>query len=302
MGRSTFYDQDLASINIEADSTFSGGVYPTRITFSTMKTSVSLERMRIDSLGNVGIRTTTPVASLHVSGAYGSNAAVIVDQLNNGDILAASASGTTKFVISNTGAVTIGNSTDGLVFSPTTANNSVYSGAARPTKTITLSPEYAGAVLTASGSATTNGSMTSDASPSANFRTYYEWTSTQASLNDYTVAVRVTLPQDFGAWVTGNSITVNFNTASTNNTTNKLDVYVYNPSSSTTTPVTYKLSNVSGTDKTWTNVNITDTELNNGITWNTAGQTATFYLKMYASGTYNYTQIGNIVLNYKAKF
>ena len=36
--------------------------------------------------------------------------------------------------------------------------------------------------------------------------------------------------------------------------------------------------------------------------WDAAGETAVIYLKMKASGTYNNVQVGDIVLNYLAKF
>ncbi len=53
--------------------------------------------------GLFGLGTVSPVAQLQVNGTNGSNATVIINQGNNGDILAASASGTTKFVIKNNG-------------------------------------------------------------------------------------------------------------------------------------------------------------------------------------------------------
>ena len=51
----------------------------------------------------MGLGTSAPTAILHVSGGYGSNAAVIINQLNSGDLLTASASGVTKFRITNNG-------------------------------------------------------------------------------------------------------------------------------------------------------------------------------------------------------
>jgi hypothetical protein len=71
------------------------------------KNSLGLKgtRMTIDGYGNVGIGTTDPTAPLHVSGSYGSNAATIIDQQNSGDLLTASAAGTTRFILDNNGYV-----------------------------------------------------------------------------------------------------------------------------------------------------------------------------------------------------
>ena len=52
------------------------------------------------------IGSTSTNASLSVAGSYGSNAALIVDQLNNGNIFTASASGTTQFTIASNGDIT----------------------------------------------------------------------------------------------------------------------------------------------------------------------------------------------------
>lgn len=269
----------------------------------------------IAPLANFDVRANVgTVAIASVSGRT-SYAGFVVDNAGNagaGDLFTASASGATRFIIAQNGTVTIGNSTDGLVFNPV-SGGPTYSGNARPSKVITLSAEYPGAVLTASGSATINGSMTSDASSSAalsNFTTYYEWSSTQTSLQDYTVAVRVKLPQDFGDFdaTANNAIKISFNTASTVNTTNKLDVFIYNADTALSkpgNPVVYRQAQVSGTGKTWTTVNIDRSDLIDnaeGFVSPAAGDVMVIYLKMYASGTYNYTQVGDIVINYKSIF
>jgi len=271
-----------------------------------------------DTLDNaIGIGTNLPLATLDIRGLTGttsiasvsgrtSYAALVVDNAGNagvGDLFTASASGATRFVIAQNGTVTIGTSTNGLIFNPI-SGGPTYNGTARILKTITLSPEYAGAILTASNSANINGSMTSDASPSASWRTYYEWTSTDTNLNDYTVAVRVTLPNDFSDWQVNNALSIDYETASSLATTNKFDLIIYNPSDpKPSTPVVMRTANVSVTGKTWSTLNIPNSALTAGTAqWDIASQSATFYIKMYASGTYNYVHIGDIDLNYIAKF
>lgn len=58
----------------------------------------------------IGSSTNTP-AVLSVSGGIGNNAAAIINQTNDGDILAASASGVTKFIVDKNGGVGIGTTT-----------------------------------------------------------------------------------------------------------------------------------------------------------------------------------------------
>ena len=170
-------------------------------------------------------------------------------------------------------------------------------------KTLVYSPEYEGAIPTASGSANITGNLTSDASPSANFRTYYEWSSTSSSLQDYTVMVRITLPSDFSTWATSNALQINFNTNLTTTDTNKLDVTIYNPGDHASNVVRQVTAQASGTAKTWTAVTIDDSELDDATSpdWDAAGETAVIYLKMYAKATGNYVQVGDIVLNYTAQ-
>jgi site-specific recombinase XerD len=67
-------------------------------------------RMTINPVGNVGIGTNSPLAPLHINGTYGSNAALIVDQRNNGDLFTASYSGTTKFTLTNGGGIALAGS------------------------------------------------------------------------------------------------------------------------------------------------------------------------------------------------
>jgi parallel beta-helix repeat protein len=68
--------------------------------------SSGITRMILDSTGRLGLGTITPQALLHVNGGdYGGNALAIFNQTgtSTNDILAASSSGVTKFVIKNDG-------------------------------------------------------------------------------------------------------------------------------------------------------------------------------------------------------
>lgn len=65
--------------------------------------------LKITSTGLVGISTTSPAHLLHIDGGNGGNASLVVNQTEStGDIFSASASGTPKFVIDNSGKVGIG--------------------------------------------------------------------------------------------------------------------------------------------------------------------------------------------------
>ncbi len=191
-----------------------------------------------------------------------------------------------------------------------------YAGSARPAKSIKLSPEYQGAILTASASATTVGTLTSDAvrDSTEGWENYYEWTSTQASLQDYTVAIKFTLPSDFSAWATSDAIKVNFVTEVTTNTKNKLDITLYNMTSTPDTPVAQVVTQASGTNAVWTSASFDDTLLDDGSgpDLDTAGQTGVLFLKVYSlldavnctGGVNNgcYVRLGDIQLSYLAKF
>ena len=170
------------------------------VPFTSVETGAVANTLYLKA-GNVGIGTTAPGANLEVLGETSSVASVsaitsgyglkfigddtngaIIQSLRNGT-LTIGGDKTGNIVFSprdGSGAVTIGSTTNGLVFDVTNSGPTYY-GTARPTKKIILSPEYSGATLTASGSATITGNMTADASPSASWRTYYEWSSSETS-------------------------------------------------------------------------------------------------------------------------
>ncbi|GEM_PF-1444999 len=171
------------------------------------------------------------------------------------------------------------------------------------TKVVTLHPEFPGATLTANGSATINGTMTSDVTGSADgWKNFYEWNSSQTSLQDYTVAVRFKLPSDFSSWATSNAIVVNYVTESTANTNNKIDIDIRNEDDTPGTTVTTSSANVSGVAATWTSVAIDDSVIDDGAApdIDAAGEDIVLLIKLYSKDS-NYSRVGDIVLTYTAQ-
>lgn len=257
----------------------------------------------------VDASTGSVATGLKVLGAAtgGTTAVSVTDSGSNANLsLDAKGSGTITIGGTSTGNIIIGGTANGLTFSTSTGPS--YTGTGRPAKQILLSAEYPGAVLTASNSATVNGSMTSDASPSAtptsyDWQNYYQWVAaSDGTLQDYTVAVRVTLPKDFSAWATGNCLTIAYNTALVSNTKNALEVYIYKDQDTSGIPVAFSTGNASGTSKNWTTINFTSTSFAGAKTWNTAGATAVIYLRLRSANPVNYVQVGDITLNYLAAF
>jgi len=215
------------------------------------------------------------------------------------------------------GTDTFSINSSGSLFSFTDGTNSftydldsgpIYTGTARPTKKMTINPEYSGGTLTtfygAGTDASITGSMTADVETTSgdDLRTYYQWSSAETSLNYYTVAVRIELPQDFDSWTTSNALQISYTTGSTSSLNNVLNAYVY-LSSNTASAVASDLSNVATVAEAWETITIDDSVLNDASApeWDGAGQTALVYLRM-GSKDNNLVRIGDITLNYLAKY
>jgi hypothetical protein len=159
------------------------------------------------------------------------------------------------------------------------------------TKEITLSAEYPGAILAADGSDNT-GSMTSDAEgTSSDSMNYYEWSSSETTLQDYDIRVRFTLPSDFVSWDT-DAVIFNYATETTSSADNKADFYIYEESTATVdASFTDRVSSTAGV---WGSATIPNTSLTD---CDTAGETCVLILRSYSKND-NYTRIGDITLKY----
>jgi hypothetical protein len=178
----------------------------------------------------------------------------------------------------------------------------------RHTRRIQLNAEYPGSLFTkfyGTGTDTsTTGTMTSDAEPAAdNLRTYFNWTSSEAALNYYTVAVRITLPQDFDSWAADNAVQVDLDTNTTNAADNSVDAYIYNGDDTPASAVASSTSNKSGSADTWTTVTFDDSVIDDNVApdWDAAGETAVIYLRLGAKSS-NFARVGDIKLNYMSKW
>jgi hypothetical protein len=103
-----------ASNNVVTCTTGTGGVSGSgtagQIAFFDTATSISSETtgFKWDAAAKkLGLGTDSPTAALHVTGNATNNAVAIFDQTGSADILTASASGATRFTLSNTGDVSL---------------------------------------------------------------------------------------------------------------------------------------------------------------------------------------------------
>jgi hypothetical protein len=175
---------------------------------------------------------------------------------------------------------------------------------------ITLSPEYPNAVLTKYydvGTSDTNtaGNLRSDYEKDQEnkLKNYYKWESTSGSSGAqcYTIATRYVLPADFGSWVNGvgySAIEIKYTTQTNDSVNNFLDIRLANIDSTTIPAISNVVSSI-GTS--WFSTYIPSYTLADNNTWNTANQSATFYLRL-CSNSQNYTKVGDIVLNYLSKW
>jgi parallel beta-helix repeat protein len=146
------------------------------------------------------------------------NTSVFINKTGaSGNIIDLQKSGLDLFVIANNGSIQIGSVTNGISLAGTGGDISgpfTLNGAARNTKKIILTPEFAGAVLDAASdtggancSTNNNGTMTSGFD-SASRMNNYQWTSSQTTDQCYDVVVQVPIPSDWSAWDASDPINI----------------------------------------------------------------------------------------------
>lgn len=158
-------------------------------------------------------------------------------------------------------------------------------GGATGAQLVVLSPEFAGGLLSADGS-DNNGYMTSDYDATSD-RNYYNWTSGQGTLQDYSIYVRTRVPSNyisnfgsFTVWMYG-----------TSNSTANNDVQVELKVNGTTCSAL--ASYLPGTATVWTGQTISTS----GCTSIAANDTITIQIKVFAKSN-NAVRIGDIQYSY----
>jgi hypothetical protein len=119
-------------------------------------------------------------------------------------------------------------------------------------------------------------------------RNYYEGKSSEASLQDYYVALRFTLPEDFGSWASSSAIQIEYRTESGTSINCHVDVYVYR--SGTEAVVA---SDENNANTSWSTITIDDSDLGS---WS-PGDIMEMYLKLETRNDY-YARVGRITFNY----
>ena len=180
----------------------------------------------------------------------------------------------------------------------------ILSGNAQRSRTITLTPEYAGAVLDNGsgdpGYSSSVGTMTAGFDSSASIgssygENYYLWTTSQSSAQSYDVVVRIPLPSDFSSF--NGSTPISINTKGTSGAS--VTAYLWDTGSVT-----------SETNWSYTglgcSISVTTSWVKNtGCTvngTNTADGIMTLRIKLVAAANGGTTQLGNISISYKSKW
>ena len=190
-----------------------------------------------------------------------------------------------------------------------TSNGILYSANARPSRLVTLSPEYPGATFTPDGT-NNNGSLSSDfcsggarmninpavcgGAAGTATQNYYQWTTSQASVQDYDVYVRYQIPSDYDATNADGGIS-NLKVWGWGTTTanESVTVALFTDASGTACSTSSNAVTAAGT---WVQATIASPK---GSCTINPGDMVTFRVRLIA-GTNNFARAGNISFGYRS--
>ncbi|MEI8187628.1 MAG: hypothetical protein WCG30_01645, partial [Candidatus Saccharibacteria bacterium] len=240
--------------------------------------------------GTISSSVTLQVGS---GGSGGSTTAFLINNASGSQLLAAD---------SINGQIIVGSSSNGVALS---GSGLTLSGTAQRLRTITLTPEYSGAVLDCGSSTCPSndiGTMTAGFdSTIANFsgsawingagESYYNWTTSQGTNETYDVVVRVPIPSDWSGWNGTYPISIDTRASTTSGSTVSAFLFDTNGSAESS------WNSCSVTVNTvWTKINpscgLSGTYAADGI----------MTLRLRLASTGNNTQLGNIYLKYNSKW
>jgi hypothetical protein len=306
-------------IRTDADSTVAFDV----------QTSASASVLLVDTVNErVGVGDATPDFKFEIQNTSGGGY-LGISNATDGDILSVTSSGelkvgTTaavglsgaKLLVTSaevTTAIRIGDGTNGVSFNDETSNKLRLRGTARNDIDLSLVPEFVGAILRGDGSSNT-GSMTSEFCSGASRlsintgvcaatdeHNYYEWTTSEASAQDYDVYVRWRVPSDFDASSGFQSnISFTMNGWRTDTTNNSILVNIFNDAGGTCGTADQQ---VAGTGGAWNSLSFAgmaaDADCNSSNI--TSGDYIVFRFRMTAD-TGDTVRLGELEINYKSKF
>jgi hypothetical protein len=188
-------------------------------------------------------------------------------------------------------SITIGNSTNGVIYTASTFEP-VLNGTARHTLRISLTPEYAGATMSGTGT----GTMTSDNEAVSPFHNYYKWTTTQGTSQTYSVYVRVPIPMDFSAWCSSANCnpTIFLYTKNSGSSASSVQIATYDTANASV----QALTNIASANTSWNENSVNAAA--SAKTW-TPGGYMTLQIQMSAISS-STTQIGELRMDYLSRY
>ena len=225
--------------------------------------------------GNINLNVNQTTAGVTVKTVTNNSATAF--QVQN-------AAGTALFLVDTaTAAIRIGDATNNVSFAAGTREPTL-NGTARHTKNLTLTAEFAGAVLDADGSSNT-GTMTAAFEATQRFG-YYKWVTGQGTAQDYDIVTTVPVPDDYAAW-TGTPTFFAYGSAGSSMSVTVLDT-------AGTVATNYNAAALT-TSTTWTARSVTTPALTGTYT---QGSTMTVRIHLTAAATTGDVRLGTITIPY----